>query len=162
MTEIRLGSLADLPALVDFGRKEKLAVEKLADALSDTDSCVVVALVGGELAGFGVVRINERGGSPQPGRLRQHVKTMLGRGLVDADSILRPLRYGVLAQLGVAQSARDEGIGSALISRGNLWLRERSVRHVLATTPAQNDPGRRDLLRSLGFEPFRYVVSRRL
>jgi len=109
----------------------------LAEQLRDPDAAVFVYESGGELAGFCSVRIDR------------------------APPIYRELERAEITDLGVRETARRRGIGSALVAAAYEWIGGRGVERVEVRVAARNREGQA-FWRALGFDDLMDVLQRRL
>jgi GNAT superfamily N-acetyltransferase len=120
------------------------------------DRAVMVAEREGALAGF----IFVRAGGYQPSRGWRHWLRGIIPGIRRSPGLpLQPLRWGVIEDCFVAEPARRQGIGEALVAGASRWFAGRGIHRVELAVLYDNPDAARFWTR-LGFAPFRVSMWR--
>lgn len=74
----------------------------------------------------------------------------------------RPLRYGYVAEIAVAASARRRGVGTELLRAAEAWARERGCTYAVLDYNTHNDDARRFYRDRMGYRPAGEIVLKEL
>jgi len=102
------------------------------------ERATLVAELDGRVLGFVDVRVAHPGGSH------------------------RPLRYGYIAEIAVAEADRRRGVGAALLRAAEDWARDRGCSYAVLDYNVRNDDARRFYRDRMGYRPAGEIVVREL
>jgi ribosomal protein S18 acetylase RimI-like enzyme len=74
----------------------------------------------------------------------------------------RPLRYGYVAEIAVAATARRRGVGAELLRAAEVWARERGCTYAVLDYNTHNDDARRFYRDRMGYRPAGEIVLKEL
>jgi GNAT superfamily N-acetyltransferase len=114
-------------------------------------------------------RTGRQHSSGRPGERATLVAELDGKvvGFVDVRVVYpggshRPLRYGYVSELAVAEPARRRGVGAALLAAAEAWARDHSCVYATLDYNARNLDAGRFYLDRMGYRPAGEIVLKEL